>query len=121
MGNSSRGMGDDVVSFDDVIDRVIPAVAGRDDLVDVRTMTVYKPDGVVTDHVSVLVRDTTKRCAIWQAERARGQREWAVSRASHHRDARPSSYTEPGDPRPDFDAWLRDCDAYNAQCWGERS
>ena len=64
MSNSSRGMGDDVVSFDDVIDRVIPAVAGRDDLVDVRTMTVYKPDGVVTDHVSVLVRDTTKRCAL---------------------------------------------------------
>ena len=47
MSNSSKGMGDGVVSFDDVIDRVIPAVAGRDDLVDVRTMTVYKPDGVV--------------------------------------------------------------------------
>lgn len=121
MSNSSRGVGDEGVSAGDVAAHVLAQAMGRDDLVDVRTMTVYKPDGVVTDHVSVLVRDTTKRCAIWQAERARGQREWAVSRANHHRDARPSSYTEPGDPRPDFDAWLRDCDAHNAQCGGERS
>lgn len=120
MSNSSRGMGDGIVSFEDVIDRVIPAVAARDDLVDARTMTVHTPDAV-TDHVSVLVRNPAKSCAIWQAERARGQREWAVSRAGHHRDVRPSAYTEPGDPRPDFDAWLRDCDAHNAQCGGERS